>query len=219
MIGRQAVVGFGFGLLFAAGFLYVYPVQQQKPEAPSAALSTEELEAAAKAQGKVMLSAEEYRLLAERGQSGGQTVTDNSSSPTPAAVRPREETDQNPLRETGTAASPLSSQEAVDAETIGQKQGTDREAADGASQLSASHPSMAFQETEHGVVVHIASGLTSSEVADLLYKSGLIHDKQAFVERLWQMNKHRDIRMGTYTISRGTKTDEIIRMITARPNG
>jgi hypothetical protein len=64
--------------------------------------------------------------------------------------------------------------------------------------------------------VIIEKGMTSSEVATLLYEKGIISDRITFDDSLSHLKLDRVIRAGTYTFLPNEKDSEIIDIITIR---
>ncbi|WP_126426429.1 endolytic transglycosylase MltG [Brevibacillus marinus] len=208
MISRQAVLGFGFGLLFAAGFLYVYPPETSEPPQ----LTPEALEAAAKAQHKVILSEEEYRQLRSQADGGGPAAAERpaaAAAEAGSAGRPAGPQDASGNEADGPSAQPSASRETAAS--------VPKPAAQAKQAASAPAAKPTYRKTKDGVLVTITGGMTSAQIADLLAASGVITDKTAFLEQLWSANKHRDVRAGTYHFANGTDVQELIRRLTTLP--
>jgi hypothetical protein len=67
-----------------------------------------------------------------------------------------------------------------------------------------------------GITVLIQNGMTSSEVANLLFNKGIILDKKAFDDALSQLKLDRIIRIGSFTFLPNEKDEIIINKITRR---
>jgi hypothetical protein len=65
-----------------------------------------------------------------------------------------------------------------------------------------------------GIIVLIEKGMTSSEVANLLFSKGIISDHKAFDDSLGNLKLDRIIRVGTYTFLPNEKDEDIINKIT-----
>jgi hypothetical protein len=67
-----------------------------------------------------------------------------------------------------------------------------------------------------GSTIRIESGMTSSEVAGLLFDKGIITDQKAFDNALSHLKLDRIIRVGSFTFLPGEKDEDIINKITTR---
>jgi hypothetical protein len=65
-----------------------------------------------------------------------------------------------------------------------------------------------------GIIVLIENGMTSSEVANLLFNKGIISDRKAFDDSLGLLKLDRIIRVGTYTFLPNEMDEDIINKIT-----
>ncbi|MEX2462234.1 MAG: hypothetical protein WD469_13220 [Paenibacillaceae bacterium] len=65
-----------------------------------------------------------------------------------------------------------------------------------------------------GKLVIIENGMTSAEVANLLFSEGIIADQKAFDDALSHLKLDRIIRIGTYTFLPAEKDEDIINRIT-----
>jgi hypothetical protein len=65
-----------------------------------------------------------------------------------------------------------------------------------------------------GIIVLIQTGMSSSEVASLLFNKGIIADQKAFDDSLSHLKLDRIIRIGSYTFLPNEKDEDIINKIT-----
>ncbi|TGE35836.1 ABC transporter substrate-binding protein [Desulfosporosinus fructosivorans] len=59
----------------------------------------------------------------------------------------------------------------------------------------------------------IPKGASSEKIADLLVAQGLIKDKKSFLESAHQMGAESQFKAGTFTVSLGLTTEELIRRL------
>ncbi|MGE5631763.1 MAG: hypothetical protein ACM3TR_11780 [Caulobacteraceae bacterium] len=75
-------------------------------------------------------------------------------------------------------------------------------------------PASTKQTSSKAVEINIKSGLSSESIANILMESGLIKDSKSFLKRLGELDKDDKLKVGTFTIPKGTGTDEIIKILT-----
>lgn len=66
--------------------------------------------------------------------------------------------------------------------------------------------------------VRIEEGFDSYKTADVLFDEGLIKDKKAFIDLLYECKKTNSIQCGVFFIQKGTGMKEIINIITNSNN-
>lgn len=209
MISRQAVFGFGIGLLFSAVFFYAYP----NPEPTPPELTPEDLQAAASKQHMVILSAEEYQELLRRASA----VDRNAAVETAATTRETDNSEGAPAPPdvSGNGRDGQSAQPSTPGEQTVRNASETNEKKKQAAAPAPAKPS--YRKTEDGVVVTITGGMTSSQIAELLATSGVIQDAPSFLQQLVGAEKHRSIRAGTYHFANGTEVQEVIHRLTTLP--
>jgi alanyl-tRNA synthetase len=73
-----------------------------------------------------------------------------------------------------------------------------------------------FQTSAKKTYIYISSGLSSSQVAEMLYQSGLIIDRKAFEDAMRQQQLNYKIQAGVHVFEGQPDMDQIISNITSR---
>lgn len=82
------------------------------------------------------------------------------------------------------------------------------------TEAPASPTPVAIMADPSGKIILIEEGMTSGEVASLLFNKGIIKDEKAFDDSLGHLNLDRIIRVGSYTFLPNEKAEDIINKIT-----
>jgi hypothetical protein len=206
MANRQLFLGFGAGLVFAAGFLSVFPL----PEKTENNLTQEQLQAAAGAMQMVLLPKAEYDQLVEKDQQGEKT----GQQPTAA-----KEPSQPQVKQAASAAPPNQpqvQQPAVQTQTAAVPQQPSAQAPAAAKTPEAQSPNAPQAETVE-VSVRIPGGTTAAQAAKILEDAGILPEDNQFVELIREQKKVDRIRAGTYHIRKDISVEEVIKLLTTPP--
>jgi hypothetical protein len=206
MANRQLFLGFGAGLIFAAGFLTVFPLAEKAENS----MTQEQLQAAAAAMQMVLLPKAEYDQLVkqERQKEGMEQKSTGVKEPnlpqvkqTAAVVQPNQPQAQQPSAQTEAAAAPnLPSAQTPAAANTPQAQ-------------SPAAPEAA----EAAVTVRIPGGTSAAEAARILEQAGILPADNRFVDLIRAQKKSDRIRAGTYQFRAGISVEEIIKLVTTPP--
>lgn len=71
------------------------------------------------------------------------------------------------------------------------------------------------EQKDEEIKIEVLKGYTPYDTAELLLNSGLILDKNEFINRIKEKNRERKIQYGVFIIKKGTSYDDIIDIITA----
>ncbi len=189
MINRNLFLGFGAGLVFAAGFMIVFP-----PQGASSALTKEELQTAAQAYNMMLIPKQEYEELREKKQQENEAKTPSTpakpatpAAPAPGAGQAPAEPKAPAAGGTPTTTNPMP---------------------------PANQPPAAPKEQ---ISFRVNAGMTSAHVSRELVKAGILPENNQFVQKLRDQNKLDRIRTGTYQIEKGIAEDELIKLLTTPP--
>ncbi|SHJ06333.1 hypothetical protein [Lutispora thermophila] len=72
--------------------------------------------------------------------------------------------------------------------------------------------------SDEEISFEILKGYNSYDTAEVLLNSGLISDKDVFINRIRKRDKQRNIQTGVFIIKKGTSIDDIINIITTPRN-
>jgi len=81
------------------------------------------------------------------------------------------------------------------------------------TQLSPDQPNNTQSPTQIERSIIIPNGASSERIADLLVAQGYIKDKASFLAEAHQMEVERQFRAGTFTMTLGLTTEEVIRRL------
>lgn len=82
-----------------------------------------------------------------------------------------------------------------------------------ANQLTVDQPPNTQSSTQIEKSFIIPKGASSERIADLLLAQGFIKDKESFLVGAHQMGVERQFKAGTYTLSLGLTSEEVIRRL------
>ncbi|WP_134686226.1 MltG/YceG/YrrL family protein [Brevibacillus migulae] len=187
---RNLLMGFGAGLVFAAGFMIVFP-----PQGKSAVMTKEQLQSAAQAYDMVLVSKQEYEKWKEKEESGNKGKAPTAPAKPVSPTAPKQGTGQAP-------AAPKTPAEGT----------TPTTPAAPAQQAPAAPAAPADK-----VSFTVTAGMTSANVAAQLVKAGVLPPNNQFVRKLRDQNKLNRIRTGTYSLEKGMSEDDVIKLLTTPP--
>ncbi|AHV97839.1 hypothetical protein [Paenibacillus sabinae] len=201
---RSFMIGLGFGL--AGGALLLQLMISAGMATPTKAQIVRE---ASKLNLKVtgaddkLLTEKEWKKLSEQNEAGtseGGASASSSQTPTNPSASP-------PAK----AASPSAPSTPLQPGATGVQKPSDSAAAVPPSSPSAAKP------VSSGIVLRIPSGITLTEVADLLAGSGVIKDMDLFIIEAKSRRVQTKIQSGLYRFTPGQSNDAIIgQLITVR---
>jgi hypothetical protein len=186
---RSLLSGFGAGVVFAAGFLLVFPAQGPT----SSSLTKEQLQAAAEAYQMVLVPKQEYDKWQQKNKQSEAPVTPPSAPVQPTAPAVRPPSAATPSQPQAPAAPPPQ------------------------PQMPAGQAPAAPVVPKPTVSFTVKPGMSSTDVARGLVQAGVLPPDSPFVEKLREQKKLNRIRSGTYKIPKGITVDELIRLLTTPP--
>ncbi len=220
MSSRAFLGGFGAGLVFAAGFLLVFP-----PTPPKQAMTAEQIRAAAFSQDLVVLSKQEYDQLLRDKQQGGADKTapaaTASQKPQGSGTAPAGQTTP-PGNGASSPATTLTRDEAPTAPQASTPPTPPTMPQGGTMPTPPSAPTgnvapTAPKPAPELVTVYIPYRTNATQAAAILVKAGLLPQNNGFVQLLREKQLLNRIRVGTYRIAKGTPPEEIARILTTPP--
>ena len=207
MCKRELLFGFGAGMLVAAAALGL--VRPDEKTSAAAALSREEIRAAAEGLEMVVLSREEYEQLKQGEKVDAEQVPDPPRKPVEPTVQeaesPRAGTAESPEVSAPDPATPASAPETPPA-------AVPSAALQPASAQPPSQPSAVIRKK-----ISIPYKATAEGVARMLVAEGILPADNKLVDILRAQNKLHRIRVGTYEFSVPASEEEIVRIITTPP--
>jgi len=187
---RSLLMGFGAGLVFAAGFMIVFP-----PQGNSAVMTKEQLQSAAEAYDMIIVSKQEYEKWKEKEESGNEGKTPTTPAKPVSPTSPKQGTGQAPDAPKAPAGGAAPSKPTAPADQ------------------APAAPNAPAEKVSFSVT----PGMTSANVAAQLVKAGVLPPNNQFVRKLRDQNKLNRIRTGTYNLEKGMSEDELIKQLTTPP--
>ena len=183
--------GFGVGVLFATVILSISLMLNRQ----QTGLTDEQIMARARELGMEMVSAEK------------ETDTEGPTTKTPeSSTMPAESTSPDITeKETASQGETVTGMEGMEpVETLGEVPSvTERE--------NESSEAVRVEEgaDETTVIIHIEKGMSSDTIVRLLEEAGVVESSDELLNRLWEIEKTRYVRAGTYEFTRGISVEEI----------
>ncbi len=183
--------GFGVGVLFATVILSISLMLNRQ----QTGLTDEQIMARARELGMEMVSAEK------------ETDTEGPTTKTPeSSTMPAESTSPDITeKETASQGETVTGMEGMEpVETLGEVPSvTERE--------NESSEAVRVEEgaDETTVIIHIEKGMSSDTIVRLLEEAGVVESSDELLNRLWEIEKTRYVRAGTYEFTRGMSVEEI----------
>lgn len=187
MTNRNLFLGFGAGLVFAAGFMIVFP-----PQGSSSVLTKEQLQAAAQAYNMMLIPKQEYDELQEKKQQ------ENEAKAPKAPAQPA----------SPTAIAPGAGQAPVEPKAP---------AAGGRPTMPAAPANQAPAAAKEKISFQVTPGMTSATVSSQLVKAGILPADNQLIRKLRDQKKLNRIRTGTYLIEKGISEEDLIKLLTTPP--
>ncbi len=183
--------GFGVGVLFATAILSISLMLNQQ----QTGLTDEQIMARARELGMEMVSAEK------------ETDTEEPTTKTPeSSTMPAESTSPDITeKETASQGETVTGMEGMEpVETLGEVP----------SVTESENESSEAVRVEEGadettVIIHIEKGMSSDTIVRLLEEAGVVESSDELLNRLWEIEKTRYVRAGTYEFTRGMSVEEI----------
>lgn len=183
--------GFGVGVLFATVILSISLMLNQQ----QTGLTDEQIMARARELGMEMVSAEK------------ETDTEEPTTKTPeSSTMPAESTSPDITeKETASQGETVTGMEGMEpVETLGEV----------SSVTESENESSEAVRVEEGadettVIIHIEKGMSSDTIVRLLEEAGVVESSDELLNRLWEIEKTRYVRAGTYEFTRGMSVEEI----------
>lgn len=209
MINRSLLLGFGAGLVFAAGFMMVFPVAGNQ----GAALNQKQLEEAAAALNMVLVPKEQTQTGKEEKKVGEDLKQPPTTPTTPhAPAAPSAGTGK------GTPSQPSASKPSTPVTPSTKPGAAPALPTAPADQKAPTSPTpTAPMAPAKNISFSVTPGMTSAKVAAALVKQGILPANNRFVAKLRDQNKLNRIRTGSYQIPQGISEDELIRLLTTPP--
>lgn len=187
MAKRNFLIGFGAGLVFAAGFIMVFP----PAEKPQTVYTKDQLQAAAKELQLVLIAKDEYEQLQQKKTD----VKQSSLAPKPPV---------EPSKPVQTALTALTVPSPMGESSV-------KPAVPVSNGPAPVKPAVVL------VPITIPYRATATDVEKLLIESGTLSLENELIETLRATDKVNRIRVGTYMIPKGSSEPEIVRIITEPP--
>ncbi len=183
--------GFGVGVLFSTVILSISLMLNQQ----QTGLTDEQIMARARELGMEMVSAEK------------ETDTEEPTTKTPeSSTMPAESTSPDITeKETASQGETVTGMEGMEpVETLGEVP----------SVTESENESSEAVRVEEGadettVIIHIEKGMSSDTIVRLLEEAGVVESSDELLNRLWEIEKTRYVRAGTYEFTRGMSVEEI----------
>lgn len=183
--------GFGVGVLFSTVILSISLMLNQQ----QTGLTDEQIMARARELGMEMVSAEK------------ETDTEEPTTKTPeSSTMPAESTSPDITeKETASQGETVTGMEGMEpVETLGEV----------SSVTESENESSEAVRVEEGadettVIIHIEKGMSSDTIVRLLEEAGVVESSDELLNRLWEIEKTRYVRAGTYEFTRGMSVEEI----------
>lgn len=183
--------GFGVGVLFATVILSISLMLNRQ----QTGLTDEQIMARARELGMEMVSAEK------------ETDTEGPTTKTPeSSTMPAESTSPDITeKETASQGETVTGMEGMEpVETLGEVP----------SVTESENESSEAVRVEEGadettVIIHIEKGMSSDTIVRLLEEAGVVESSDELLNRLWEIEKTRYVRAGTYEFTRGMSVEEI----------
>ncbi len=183
--------GFGVGVLFATVILSISLMLNRQ----QTGLTDEQVMARARELGMEMVSAEK------------ETDTEGPTTKTPeSSTMPAESTSPDITeKETASQGETVTGMEGMEpVETLGEVP----------SVTESENESSEAVRVEEGadettVIIHIEKGMSSDTIVRLLEEAGVVESSDELLNRLWEIEKTRYVRAGTYEFTRGMSVEEI----------
>ncbi len=183
--------GFGVGVLFATVILSISLMLNRQ----QTGLTDEQIMARARELGMEMVSAEK------------ETDTEEPTTKTPeSSTMPAESTSPDITeKETASQGETVTGMEGMEpVETLGEVP----------SVTESENESSEAVRVEEGadettVIIHIEKGMSSDTIVRLLEEAGVVESSDELLNRLWEIEKTRYVRAGTYEFTRGMSVEEI----------
>ena len=183
--------GFGVGVLFATVILSISLMLNRQ----QTGLTDEQIMARARELGMEMVSAEK------------ETDTEEPTTKTPeSSTMPAESTSPDITeKETASQGETVTGMEGMEpVETLGEVP----------SVTESENESSEAVRVEEGadettVIIHIEKGMSSDTIVRLLEEAGVVESSNELLNRLWEIEKTRYVRAGTYEFTRGMSVEEI----------
>lgn len=183
--------GFGVGVLFATVILSISLMLNRQ----QTGLTDEQIMARARELGMEMVSAEK------------ETDTEGPTTKTPeSSTMPVESTSPDITeKETASQGETVTGMEGMEpVETLGEVP----------SVTESENESSEAVRVEEGadettVIIHIEKGMSSDTIVRLLEEAGVVESSDELLNRLWEIEKTRYVRAGTYEFTRGMSVEEI----------
>lgn len=183
--------GFGVGVLFATVILSISLMLNQQ----QTGLTDEQIMARARELGMEMVSAEK------------ETDTEEPTTKTPeSSTMPAESTSPDITeKETASQGETVTGMEGMEpVETLGEVPSVTE------SENESSEAVRVEEGTdETTVIIHIEKGMSSDTIVRLLEEAGVVESSDELLNRLWEIEKTRYVRAGTYEFTRGMSVEEI----------
>ena len=183
--------GFGVGVLFSTVILSISLMLNQQ----QTGLTEEQIMARARELGMEMVSAEK------------ETDTEEPTTKTPeSSTMPAESTSPDITeKETASQGETVTGMEGMEpVETLGEVPSVTE------SENESSEAVRVEEGTdETTVIIHIEKGMSSDTIVRLLEEAGVVESSDELLNRLWEIEKTRYVRAGTYEFTRGMSVEEI----------
>lgn len=183
--------GFGVGVLFSTVILSISLMLNQQ----QTGLTDEQIMARARELGMEMVSAEK------------ETDTEELTTKTPeSSTMPAESTSPDITeKETASQGETVTGMEGMEpVETLGEVPSVTE------SENESSEAVRVEEGTdETTVIIHIEKGMSSDTIVRLLEEAGVVESSDELLNRLWEIEKTRYVRAGTYEFTRGMSVEEI----------
>ncbi len=183
--------GFGVGVLFSTVILSISLMLNQQ----QTGLTDEQIMARARELGMEMVSAEK------------ETDTEEPTTKTPeSSTMPAESTSPDITeKETASQGETVTGMEGMEpVETLGEVPSVTE------SENESSEAVRVEEGTdETTVIIHIEKGMSSDTIVRLLEEAGVVESSDELLNRLWEIEKTRYVRAGTYEFTRGMSVEEI----------
>ena len=183
--------GFGVGVLFATVILSISLMLNRQ----QTGLTDEQIMARARELGMEMVSAEK------------ETDTEEPTTKTPeSSTMPTESTSPDITeKETASQGETVTGMEGMEpVETLGEVPSVTE------SENESSEAVRVEEGTdETTVIIHIEKGMSSDTIVRLLEEAGVVESSDELLNRLWEIEKTRYVRAGTYEFTRGMSVEEI----------
>ncbi len=185
--------GFGVGVLFATILLSISLILNRQ----QTRITDEQIIARARELGMEMVSTEKESDTEEPTTKAPET----STAPTRDTAPDVTEKDTADQKETDADTKGMGSSETTD----GMVQSGDK------NESGEENPTVRIEEgaDETTVVIHIERGMSSDTIVRLLEDAGVVESSEELLERLWEIEKTRYVRAGTYEFTRGMSVEEI----------